>query len=66
MQLQSLPQSWPHCIVPKAGSMGILIGMDESWDAERVRESLLMAKSASAPLAMVDFKDTQEVFHMPC
>ena len=34
--IQPLPWSRPRRIVPKAGSMGTLIGMDESWAAESV------------------------------
>ena len=48
----------PRRVVRKASSASILVGMDESGEAEGGGESLLMPEPASAPPAMGDFEDT--------
>ena len=42
----------------KASSASILVGMDESGEAEGGGESLLVPEPASAPSAVGDFEDT--------
>jgi hypothetical protein len=50
--------SLPRRVVRKASSAGILVGMDESGEAEGGGESLLVPEPASAPPAVGDFEDT--------
>jgi hypothetical protein len=48
----------PHRVVHKASSTRILIGLDESGEAEGAGESLLVPEPASAPPVVGDFEDT--------
>jgi hypothetical protein len=48
----------PRRVVHKVSSTSILIGVDESGEAEGAGESLLVPEPASAPPAVGDFEDT--------